>query len=68
MEVSDEVVLVVIVQSHECTAHHYVLHLVHRVTQLLQLNMKRERKRETELSSGMLHAQYSHFDYTSRVY
>ena len=57
MEVSDEVVLVVIIQSHERTAHHYILHLVHRVTQLLQLS----REREKEVSPGMLYyVQFSH--------
>ncbi len=37
VEVPDEKVFVLIIQCHEGPAHHNVLHLVHRVTQLLQL-------------------------------
>lgn len=37
VEVPDEVVAVVLLQGHECAAHHDELHLVHTVAQLLQL-------------------------------
>ena len=37
METSDEIIFIVIIQSHECATHHNVFDLVYRVTQLLQL-------------------------------
>ena len=48
VEVSDEEVFVVIIQSHECASHDNVLHLVHRVTQLLQLVQWEHQQMETK--------------------
>ncbi len=41
MEVPNEEVSILLVKSHESTSHYYVLHLVHRVPKLLQLQTKK---------------------------
>lgn len=45
MQVPDEVVSVLLGQSHEGPAHHDELHLVHAVTQLLQLHVKQNTRK-----------------------
>ena len=37
MKVPDEVVLVLVLEGHECAAHHDELHLVHRVAERAEL-------------------------------
>ena len=37
MKVPDEVVLVLVLEGHECAAHHDELDLVHRVAELAEL-------------------------------
>ena len=42
MEVPNEEVSILLVQRHESTSHYYVLHLVHRVPKLLQLQTEKK--------------------------
>lgn len=41
MEVPNEEVSILLIQRHESTSHYYVLHLVHRVPKLLQLQTEK---------------------------
>lgn len=40
VEVTDEIVPVLLRQSHECASHHNELHFIHAVTQLLELDVQ----------------------------
>lgn len=46
MEVTDEIVPVLLRQSHECASHHNELHFIHAVTQLLELDVQTQQRND----------------------